>query len=76
MPSYKVEWVRPTVYLDNAGFAVEGYQVRITIYPWNEGRDLKMKDANAEAIHELALTEIEKRAAFGATVEVDVNLPE
>jgi len=75
MASYKVEYIRPTVYLDNAGFAVTGYQVRITIFPWNEARDLNVPDTAPETIHPKAVEEISKRAALDELTGIEVELP-
>lgn len=61
MSSYIVSWIRPTIYVDNAGSAVDGFAVRIVLYPWNEARDLKLPDATAELIKEAAEAEIVKR---------------
>lgn len=63
MAEYRVEWIRPTIYIDQAGQAVDGFQVRIVLYPWNEARDLKLKDATAEMIGEAAEIEVAKRQA-------------
>jgi len=61
MAEYTVEWIRPTIYVDNAGSAVDGYKVRIVLYPWNEARDLELPDATAELIKAGAEAEVEKR---------------
>lgn len=61
--------------LDNAGTAVKGYTVRITIYPWNEARDLFVKEVTAEAISVQAELEIERRAAIDALSNVEVKPP-
>lgn len=63
MAEYSVEWIRPTVYIDLAGQAVDGFQVRIVLYPWNEARNLKLKEATAELINDAALIEVAKREA-------------
>lgn len=73
MASYKVEWTRPTMELDNAGTAVKGYTVRITLYPWNEARDLFVKEVTAEAIKVQAELEIERRTAIDALGEIEVG---
>lgn len=74
MASYKVEWTRPRVYVDVAGQAVDGFQVRILMMPWNEARDLYLKDANKEAIDELAVAEVKKRAKVAELEEVEVEI--
>lgn len=76
MASYSVEWTRPTVYLDNAGAAVKGYQVRITLYPWNEARDIELPDATPEAIAKLAEIEVKKRANLDKLSEIEVEVEE
>jgi len=74
MASYSVEWIRPTVYVDLAGQAVDGFLVRIVLYPWNEARDMKLPDATAELIAEAAELEVKKRAAVDALSGVEVKL--
>lgn len=74
MASYKVDWIRPTVYIDNAGMAVNGYQVRIIIQPWNEARDINVKDPSAETIKGAATAEVVRRAAIEELVEVEIEL--
>jgi len=69
MAEYKVMWIRPTVYVGIAGEAIDGFVVRIILYPWNEARDLKLTDATAELISEAAEVEIEKRLKVDALGE-------
>ena len=69
MAEYTVEWIRPTIYVDNAGSAVDGFAIRIVLYPWNEARDLKLPDATAELISEAAEAEIVKRQAVADLFE-------
>ena len=69
MAEYKVMWIRPTVYLGLGGEAVEGYKVRILLYPWNEVRDLQLPDNTAELIDEAAKIEVEKRLGVDALGE-------
>jgi len=73
MASYKVEWTRPTMELDNAGSAVKGYTVRVTLFPWNEARDLFVKEVTTEAISVLAEAEIASRTAIDALSNVEVE---
>jgi len=69
MAEYTVEWIRPTIYVDNAGSAVDGFTVRIVLYPWNEARDLRLPDATAELISEAAEAEVVKRQAVADLFE-------
>ena len=73
MASYTVDWIRPTVDLDNAGQAVTGFQVRITILPWNEARDLFVKEATSKAIAKVAEKAVRDREAVGSLVGVEVK---
>ena len=75
MAEYTVEWIRPTIYVDNAGSAVDGFAVRIVLYPWNEARDLKLPDATKELIKAAAELEIEKREGVDSLFEGSSNPP-
>ena len=73
MASYTVDWIRPTVDLDNAGQAVTGHQVRITLWPWNEARDIFVKEATAKNIAKVAEKAVHEREAVGKLVNVEVK---
>lgn len=74
MPSYTVEWTRPTMILDQAGQARDGFQVRIILYPWNEARDLKVYDIDEKTIKKAAETAVKARAALDKLTDVEVKL--
>jgi len=59
--------------LDNAGSAVKGLTVRITMYPWNEARDIFVPEATPEAIKKAALAEIKNREALDKLSGVEVK---
>lgn len=73
MASYTVSWIRPTVYVDNAGQAVTGFKVRIVMQPWNEARDLQLPDATAELIDKAAEAEVKKRVEVDALGKVEIK---
>lgn len=75
MGSYTVEWTRPTFYLDNAGQGVSGFQVRITMHPWNEARDIVVKDDTPEAIKVEAEKHVLRREALDKLKDVEVKAP-
>jgi len=66
MSEFQVMWIRPTIYVGIAGEAIDGFLVRIVLYPWNEARDLKLPDNTAELIKEAAELEIAKREGVDA----------
>lgn len=74
MPSYTVEWTRPRVYVDPAGQAVDGFQVRILIQPWNEARDLFLKKATKAEISKLAVALVKERAQVAKLTDVEVKI--
>ena len=73
MASYTVDWIRPTVDLDNAGQAVSGFQVRITILPWNEARDLFVKEATNKEIAKVAEKAVREREGVDKLKNVEVK---
>lgn len=73
MANYVVDWTRPTMDLDNAGNAVKGYTVRVTLYPWNEARDLFVKEVTPAAIKKAAEAEIKNRLAVDKLSGVEVK---
>lgn len=76
MASYKVEWVRPTTYIDDAGQVKTGHQVRIVIYPWNEVRDINVERDEPDLIKEAAHEAIVRRFAMDKLSEVEIELEE
>jgi len=59
--------------LDNAGTAVKGYTVRITMYPWNEARDIFVKDTTPASIKKAAERELRNRAAIDKLSGVELK---
>ena len=52
-----------------------GFQVRITILPWNEARDLFVKEATSKAIAKVAEEAVRDREAVGKLIDVEVKPP-
>lgn len=73
MASYTVDWIRPTMFLDNAREATNGFQVRITMMPWNEARDLYLVNATDKEIAKAAEQAVREREAVGKLKNVEVK---
>ena len=59
--------------LDNAGEAVKGTTVRLTLYPWNEAINVFVKDATPANVKKAAETAIKNRLALDKLSGVEVK---
>ena len=76
MASYSIQFIRPTVIIDEGGAPVKGFLVRILIYPWGEARDLELTVADPQAVNDAAVAEITNRAALDKLQDVEVEIEE
>jgi hypothetical protein len=49
-PSVRLDFIRSSFYLDNRGQPVNGFEVGITLLPWNEAVTFNWPTNNAEQI--------------------------
>ncbi len=76
MASYSIQFIRPTVIIDEGGAPVKGFLVRILIYPWSEARDLELTTDDPKAINDAATAAIINRAALDKLTDVEVEIDE
>ena len=76
MASYSIQFIRPTVIIDEAGTPLKGFLVRVLIYPWGEARDLELPSDDPKEINDAATAAIVKRAALDKLQDVEVEIEE
>lgn len=76
MASYSIQFIRPTVIIDEAGTPLKGFLVRILIYPWGEARDLELVSDDPVLINEAAKATIINRLALDKLQDVEVDTEE
>ena len=76
MASYSIQFIRPTVIIDEAGTPLKGFLVRVLIYPWGEARDLELPSDDPKAINDAATAAIVNRAALDKLQDVEVEIEE
>lgn len=76
MASYSVQYTRPTIIIDPGGSPVNGFLVRVVLYPWGEARDLELTTDDPQAVHDAATMAIKNRAALERMSQVEVEIEE
>jgi len=61
---YTIVRTQPTMFLDEAGIPVEGYQIQVTLHEWNEGHLLKVRSLDQDIVEKAIEQLIEQRAAL------------